>query len=276
MLRICPPILAITFFLLLAPTGTQAWEPRTTGQGELVVIRTAPKKNPSNVRPDPTTRLTDQQAEVRIQQALDHPKLYHVHVNYFRRAIEFGADLTDEGKVIVVARHPYCKCRCDVEVLLPSGVPTVVHSQESITYLYENLTIGDETIRAYRVIIQYLKDGTHKVHYLKGRGAIRAIKQDKDKVLAESKEFANKLPITQTLRENAGLVLNTAKGAAAVTVKAASFYFEKVGQVASAFPGVKLLESIGEQLPERAENERIRQAGIKAQTQVEEFIKTNR
>ena len=107
-------ILRLILFASMLAVGTatsNAWEPRVVGTGELVIIHAKADKEPlTNEKPEED--LTTQQVEDKITAAMEQPKIYHVHANYFRRPIEFQRELMPEGPVVVVARHPICKRRC--------------------------------------------------------------------------------------------------------------------------------------------------------------------
>lgn len=167
------------------------------------------------------------------------PPAVHVHRFYYDGNKEYQGPFVVGGPTVVVANHPKTNQRVYVEAQLPSGYPSIAYDKNSITYIYPER----------RVQIQFLAcDGQYfKVSYLPGRGIARRMHENgraaSDR--AEARRASNQL--SQSMRSAGQGIRNTAHGVAAATGSAIGRGAQLVGGAVSALPGVRMLQSQGEQ-----------------------------
>jgi hypothetical protein len=254
----------LTALLLLSIADREAFAlpPRVIGKGELVIV---PRPREAVVDPQKKNDRLDDIEKFLPQQ--ERPPLL-VHAFYYTHDLEFQVEIIPSGRYLLVANHPHSGCRCAVNVVLPDGAPIVVHRKYSITYLYPSK----------RVVIDFGLFGRSepKVRYKKGQGTFRSLHGRIAKTKDATRKFLVKLPLTGALKDNGTKVVDTTKGAAALGAKAGTSYLEVVGKLVDGIPGVKPLQSLGQQLPELGRQEEIRQAGADAADSATEFIRTNR
>jgi hypothetical protein len=232
----------------------------TNPAGELVIIQ----RN-ETVEISADSKPTDDVGRFLPTQQLD-PLI--VHANYYSRDLEFQYDAIPSGPYLHVSKHPHSGDRCTVRIVLPDGSPTIVHRKHSITYLYPN----------ERVIVDFGLFGRSrpKVHYRSGQGTFRSLHIRVDKAKAATRNFLVKLPAANAVKDNGRKVTDTAKGAFAVAGEAGKVYFETIGKLIDGIPGVKIMQGLGQKLPEMGRQEEIKQAGERATRKATEFIPTVR
>lgn len=249
----------VAVILLSAPGNLFAVPPRVIAEGELLIIeRPGTSGADAATVPDNIKRFLPQQ---------DLPPLL-VHPNYYSKELEFESKSIPRGRYLLVTHDPSSRKKCMAEVVLPDGAPVIVHRKSSITYVYPSeRVVIDFALFAHR---------PPKVHYRRGQGTFRTLHERVGSTARATREFFVSLPIAGALSRNGRKVTDTGKGALAGAGQVGTTYFETVGKLLDGIPGVKTLEGLGQQLPERAHQEDIRRAGERAFRNKPEFVPTVR
>lgn len=262
----------VAVILLSGPESLFALPPRVIAEGELLII-----DRPGTSGSGAAAAASDDGAAAssatvpddirRFLPQKDLPPLL-VHPNYYSKDLEFQAQSIPRGRYLLVTNHPRCRRKCTAEVVLPDGAPVIVHRKSSITYVYPSeRVVIDFAIFAHR---------PPKVHYRRGQGTFRALHEHVGNKAKATREFLVSLPIAGALSSNGRKVRDTGKGALATAGQAGATWFNTVGKLVDGIPGVKTLEGLGQQLPERAHQEDIKRAGERAFRNTPEFVPTVR
>lgn len=252
-----------------------------SGESELLVIekvhvpdaKDAPKtEEPDPLRPGVVRVRVGEFEKLLQQEEAGLTRRVHLHRNYFNGPKEYQSTLLRGGWVQIRARHP---CKPDEgfinsdPVVLPEGLPIIVYTEESITYVYEEFN--------RRFVFSFHAQHPEKICSceVKGIGKRRRVSQFGETVTqfgGRVRSRAEQVPLTESVRTNARLVRDTARGAAGTAIKLASMWMDKVGQAAGALPGIQTLRSAGQQSGEGGgQIEQLRQQGLEAARSAQKF-----
>lgn len=224
-------------------TGPAVWggEPREPGLSELVILD--PGGNDLGL-PPVETRLGPDGVEI------DIPPIVHVHRNYYSGNKEYQGPIIDGGPTVVVANNPHTGKRMYIDVMLPGGAPVIAYDKHAITYVYPN--------RRVAICFDPLIHDKAVVKYLSGQGIARSL-HDKSEFVADATHRAYRqsrlVGASQELARETG---KAALGVVAIAGGAATAAVETTTKVVRLIPGVQLLQSLGEQAPERCAEEETR------------------
>lgn len=284
--------------LVLAAPGTVSESKaerieRSTGESELLILRRAAESEDAadtqSERPAYEVEVSDATWREFVGDLRSHVESYaslerrlpgqsnelppvHFHRKYFDVAKEYQGPLIAGGLTVLVAHHPSTRAVMRVPVVLPTGTPVIVYRKSSITYVYDDR----------RVIFRFEPSGqcgvcVEKKDGIGTRANFQRLRSATGRVGARVRSGLHRTPLTESVRNNARLVRDTAVGAAGTALTLASMWVDKVGQAAEALPGVKTLRSAGERKQQgEGQIEQLRQSGLKAGREIQQFRRTIR
>ena len=215
--------------------------PREPGLSELVILD--PGGNDLGL-PPVETRLGPDGVE------MDIPPFVHVHRNYYSGNKEYQGPLVDGGPTVVVANNPFSGRRMYIDVILPGGAPVIAYDKQSITYVYPN--------RRVAIHFDPLLPDKAVVKYLSGQGVARTLHERGECVADATHRVYRQSRLVGASQELARETGKAALGVVTIAGGAATIAVETTTKALRLIPGVQLLQSLGEQAPERCEEEELR------------------
>ena len=242
------------FTALLGPASLQAAPPRHHGIGELRIFSPGVDEAPDG-QDRPAILFTEPQPGIGIE--IETPPIVHVHTNYYNGDKQFQGPLGHGGPAIIVCRHPRTGKRLYLDADLPSGLPTITHTQRGIDYDYAQR----------KVQIRFSKWNKDKVTivYKNGDGT-----PSQQQAVSAPSEFGS------AIKERFEQTVYAAAGAVSTVESAAAKGLGKINELTSNLPGVKTLVSAAKKDMEGRRLEGLKQEGEKRARQATRFFPTIR
>lgn len=179
------------------------------------------------------------------------PPAVHVHRYYYNGNKQFQGPFIVGGPTVVVARHPRTNEQLYMEVQLPSGYPEIAYDDCTITYIYTDRRVEMKFLHGH-------SGDKFAVSYLSGRGLALRL-HERGRLRAEAREDARaSSSFRSSLSETRTNVNDTVRGLRASTGAVFGQVTQTVGQVLSAAPGVRYLQSRGREEVTRVQEDRFR------------------
>lgn len=221
----------------LTPNHTaRATDPRASDGGLNDLVIYLGSDHPRGI---PSVEFTQIKQELRKQQIEIAPAI-HVHRYYFNGNKEYQGPFVVGGPTVIVANHPRTNERLYMSAQLPSGYPSIAYDRNSITYVYPE--------RRVEISFSPLHREKFRVSYLSGRGLARSrheagrARAEQDELRRQSSQFR------QSLGSAHSGIGDVARGMGAVTGTVFAQGSQVIGQAISVVPGVRSLQSRGQQV----------------------------
>jgi hypothetical protein len=141
---------------------------------------------------------------------------------------------------MIVANHPKTNERMYISAQLPSGYPSIAYDSKTITYVYPE--------RRVEISFSPLHREKFRVSYLSGRGFARS-RHEAGRARAEQAELSRQTSQFRNSLNSANKGIgDMARGLGAATGTVISQGTQVMGQAVSVVPGVRMLQSRGQQV----------------------------
>lgn len=260
--RICSTLAAL--WSLASMNLVQGTDPRASDGGLNDLVIYLGSDHPRGI---PSVEFTEIKRDLARQQIEIAPAI-HVHRYYYNGNKEYQGPFVVGGPTMIVVNHPRTNERMYISAQLPSGYPSIAYDSRSITYVYPE--------RRVEISFSPLHKEKFRVSYLSGRGLARS-RHEAGRARAEQAELRRQTsPFRKSLESTQTGVGDVARGLGAVTGTVLSQGSQVVGQAVSIVPGVRMLQSRGQQVESDRRAFRFRSSVENSRLQELEFEPTVR
>ncbi|QDV39049.1 hypothetical protein [Tautonia plasticadhaerens] len=250
--------------LVALPSPSTATDPRATdgGLNDLVIYLST--DHPQGVPEVEFRQIRDELGRMGIAVT----PAVHVHRYYYNGNKQYQGPFVVGGPTVIVANHPRTNERIYVEAQLPSGYPEIAYDDCSITYIYPE--------RRVELKFPVGRPGQTAVSYLPGRGLGLRL-HEIGRARAELREEARQTdPLRSSLAGVRQNLRDTTRGLAVATGSVVGQGTQAIGQVISSAPGIRYLQSRGQQALVQRDQARFRTAVERVRTEEIEYAPTIR
>lgn len=264
--RIAVAFLLAGFFCCAA---LQSQEPKVPGLLELVVYKPGVHDRglPQAIFKD---YQNQQRADGEVVQEIEIPPTVHVHRYYYSGDKEYQGPIVNGGPTLVVAKHPETGRQMYVDVVLPTGAPTIAYSKNTITYVYA----------AQRVSIKFRKfpfdPNRAVVEFHSGRGVKRRVNEHlashKQKAIARRQQS----PALEAIKSSANKTHNALKDGGQQVRSMLKTVKGGLESAIGVFPGMTPLMNPSDDGKMRQYQNKVRSAASKARRTATDYVETIR